>query len=244
LFQRFTHLCGLICLFAVGLPAQESRGQIIGRVSDPSGAVIPAAAVRAVNTGTNVATNATTSETGDFTLPFLVAGEYEVTVEVQGFKRFQRKGIAVRIQDSVSLNVTMQIGSNTESVEVTTESPILESSTASMGQVVDQRRIQDLPVNYNNALMLAQLGPGVTNLSTNNQTQTFTSSTPPTLRSTASRTTTWPSRSMARRITPAAAAGRAATSATRRRRARFPNSRSKPQSSMPVAGLAPDPAST
>jgi hypothetical protein len=63
-------------------------------------------------------------------------------------------------------------------VEVRDESPLLESSTASMGQVLDQRRIQELPVNYNNALMLAQLTPGVTNLSTNNQTQTFTSSTP------------------------------------------------------------------
>ncbi len=178
MFQRFLSICGLACLLTATLPAQESRGQIIGRVSDPSGAVIPGATVRAVNTGTNVATATTTSETGDFTLPFLVAGEYDVTVEVQGFKRFERKGIAVRIQDSVSVNVAMQMGSNAESVEVTTESPILESSTASMGQVVDQRRIQDLPVNYNNALMLAQLGPGVTNLSTNNQTQTFTSSTP------------------------------------------------------------------
>jgi hypothetical protein len=178
ILKRFAYLCSFICMLAMGLSAQESRGQIIGRVSDPSGAVIPGATVRAVDTGTNVVTNATTSETGDFTLPFLVAGDYEVSVEVQGFKRFQRKGIAVRIQDSVSLNVTMQIGSNTESVEVTAELPVLESSTASMGQVVDQRRIQDLPVNYNNALMLAQLGPGVTNLSTNNQTQTFTSSTP------------------------------------------------------------------
>jgi Carboxypeptidase regulatory-like domain len=121
MFKRFTYLCSLICLLATGLAAQESRGQIIGRVSDPSGAVIPGATVRAVDAGTNVATNATTSETGDFTLAFLVAGDYEVLVEAQGFKKFQRKGIAVRIQDSVSLNVTMQIGSNTESVEVTTE---------------------------------------------------------------------------------------------------------------------------
>ncbi len=178
MIKQLTYLCSLFCLIATGLSAQESRGQIIGRVSDPSGAVIPGAAVQAVNAGTNVVTNATTSETGDFTLPFLVAGDYEVTVEVQGFKKFQRKGIAVRIQDSVSLNVSLQVGSNTESVVVTAEATVLESSTASMGQVVDQRRIQDLPVNYNNALMLAQLGPGVTNLSTNNQTQTFTSSTP------------------------------------------------------------------
>jgi hypothetical protein len=176
--RRLSVVLGLLCLFSLVGAAQESRGQIIGRVSDPSGAVIVGAAIRAINVATNVATTASSTETGDFTLPFLVAGEYEVTVESQGFKKFERKGIAVRIQDSVSLSVTMQIGNNTESVEVRDESPLLESSTASMGQVLDQRRIQELPVNYNNALMLAQLTPGVTNLSTNNQTQTFTSSTP------------------------------------------------------------------
>src|SRR5260370_33522683 len=178
MFKRFTYVGRLICLLATGVAGEESRGQIIGRVSDPSGAVIPDATVRAVDAGTNVATNATTSGTGDFTLPFLVAGDYEVSVEAQGFKKFQRKGIAVRIQDSVSLNVTMQIGSNTESVEVTTELPVLEASTASMGQGVDQRRIQDLPVIYNNALMLAQLGPGFHNLSTKHHPHTVTTITP------------------------------------------------------------------
>jgi hypothetical protein len=176
--RQFGSLLFLLFSGVSMLSAQESRGQIIGRVSDPSGAVIAAASVHALNLATNVSTSATTSETGDFTLPFLVAGEYQVTVEVQGFKTYQRRGIPVRIQDSVTLNITLQLGSATESVEVTAEAPVLESSTASMGQVLDSRRIQDLPVNYNNALMLAQLGPGVTNLSTNNQTQTFTSSTP------------------------------------------------------------------
>ena len=78
--KRFTLLCSLLCVLAMGLSAQESRGQIIGRVSDPSGAIIPGATVRAMNTGTNVVTSATTGETGDFTLPFLVAGDYEVPV--------------------------------------------------------------------------------------------------------------------------------------------------------------------
>jgi hypothetical protein len=163
------------------LSAQETRGQILGRVTDPSGAVIVDAAVQAVNTATNVVTTGKTNQTGDFTLPFLVAGEYNLSVSAAGFKRFERKNLAVRIQDAITLNIKLAVGVATESVEVTDTPPILESSTASLGQIVDTHRIQDLPVNYENALMLASLGPGVTNLSTNNQTQTFTSSTPSSL---------------------------------------------------------------
>jgi hypothetical protein len=178
MLKRYVCLTAVLFVAAACASAQESRGQILGRVTDPSGAVIVGATVRATNAATNVVTTANTSETGDYTLPFLVAGDYEVSAESTGFKKIQRKGILVRIQDSVTLNLTLPIGTSSESIEVTAELPVLESSTASMGQVLDQRRIQELPVNYNNALMLAQLGPGVTNLSTNNQTQTFTSSTP------------------------------------------------------------------
>ena len=72
--------------------AQGSRGQILGRVTDPSGAVIVGATVRAMNTATNVVTTASTNQTGDYTLPFLVAGDYEVSVDAPGFKKIQRKG--------------------------------------------------------------------------------------------------------------------------------------------------------
>jgi len=163
------------------MPAQETRGQILGRVTDPSGAMVPGAVVKAINTGTNVVSTVTSNATGDFTMPYLVAGDYTVTVTLTGFKMFEQKGIAVRIQDAVTLNVKLEVGGTTETMEVKDQAPILESSTASLGQIVDSHRIADLPVNYDNPLMLAQLGPGVVNLSTNNQTQTFTSSTPSSL---------------------------------------------------------------
>jgi hypothetical protein len=163
---------------AVALPAQETRGQILGRVTDPSGAVVAGATVRALNTATGVVTGGISTGTGDYTVPFLVAGDYNVTVELAGFKKFERKGIQVRIQGAVILNVALELGSTTETMEVKDEAPILESSASSVGQIMDTRRIQDLPVNYDNPLMLASLSPGVINLSTNNQTQTFTSSTP------------------------------------------------------------------
>lgn len=170
----------LVCSFlaAAALPAQETRGRILGRVTDPTGAVVAGANVSAVNTATGVVTSGTSTATGDYTLPFLLAGNYDLTAEAAGFKKFERKGITVQMQASVTVNVALDLGSMTETVEVKSEAPILESQTSSLGQVIENRRIQDLPVNYDNALMLASLGPGVINLSTNNQTQTFTSSTP------------------------------------------------------------------
>ena len=176
--RRFASFCALLLASALALSAQETRGQILGRVTDPSGAVVVGATVKASNTATGVVTTTASTGTGDYTLPFLVAGQYDVTAELSGFKRFERKGIIVRIQDAVTLNISLNLGSASEVIEVKDDAPILESQTSSLGQIVDTRRIQDLPVNYDNALMLASLGPGVINLSTNNQTQTFTSSTP------------------------------------------------------------------
>jgi hypothetical protein len=176
--KKLLSVCLVFFAAALTVSAQETRGQILGRVTDPTGAVVAGAKIQALNTATGVVTTATSSVTGDYTLPFLVAGAYDITVELSGFKKFERKDITVQIQGVVTLNIALQLGSVTETMEVKSEAPILESQTSSLGQIVDTRRIQDLPVNYDNALMLASLGPGVTNLSTNNQTQTFTSSTP------------------------------------------------------------------
>lgn len=168
----------LMYFSALTLAGQETRGQILGRVTDPQGAVVVGGTVTAQNAATGVTATASTNGTGDYTLPFLVAGSYDVTVTAPGFKKYEQKNISVRIQDAITLNVRLEIGAATEVVEVKDSSPLLESSTASLGQIVDRQRIANLPVNYDNALMLSQLGPGVVNLSTNNQTQTFTSSTP------------------------------------------------------------------
>jgi hypothetical protein len=176
--KNFVRFSSLLILFALASPAQETRGQILGRVTDPSGAVVVGADVTALNTATGVSSSGVTNGTGDYTLPFLVAGSYDITVAAPGFKKFEDKNILVRIQDAITLNVKLELGVTTEVMQITDAPPVLEASTASLGQVIDTRRISNLPVNYDNALMLAQLGPGVTNLSTNNQTQTFTSSTP------------------------------------------------------------------
>lgn len=153
--------------------AQETRGQILGRVVDPSGAVVVGVGVQAVNTATNVRTTAVTNQSGDYVLPFLVPGTYTVTVEAPGFKRFVQEGISVQVNDKVTLNVTLEIGPTTETVRVVSDAPLVDASTASMGQVVDHRRILELPLKDGNPIMLSSLAPGVLNLTTGGWTRPF-----------------------------------------------------------------------
>jgi len=160
--MRVLLLCPILALASLpGLRAQDARGDILGRVSDPSGALVAGATVRAVRTATNVQSTVTTSETGDYTLAFLLPGEYEVSVEATGFKKFVQKGITVRVSEKTTLNLTLELGSIAETVMVVGEAPLVESASASLGQVVDQRRISELPLKDGNPIMLSHLSPGV-----------------------------------------------------------------------------------
>lgn len=161
-------LCLLICLSCTLIPtkAQETRGTIMGRVVDESNAVIPGASVEALNVDTGVRTTATSNDTGDFAVPFLVPGTYTVTVELPGFKRFVRSGINVRVNDRITINAVLEVGEVTESVQVVAESPLLDTSTASMGQVIDSRTILEIPLKDGMVLMMATMSPGVLNLGT------------------------------------------------------------------------------
>ena len=158
--------------------AQETRGQILGRVMDAAGAVVAGAKVRAVNAETNVATSATTNHTGDYVLPFLIPGPYEVSVEMDGFHRFLQEDITVQVDDKVTLNVKLEIGAVTESVNVTAEAPMMDAADASMGQVIDSRSIGELPLKDGNPIMLAELSPGVSSLATGGMSRPFDNSNP------------------------------------------------------------------
>src|SRR5438128_793505 len=84
--------------------AQESRGTILGRVVDASGAVMPGVDVKAINTATTVTVSAQTNEAGSFNIPFLLPGTYRITAEISGFKRFIQEGVQVRVSETVELN--------------------------------------------------------------------------------------------------------------------------------------------
>lgn len=142
---------------------QDSRGAISGRVTDSSGAILPSAQVRATNIQTGVSVEARSNESGLYTLPYLLPGVYDITVELGGFKKLERRKIEVRVNDNVSLDLMLTVGDVTESVQVTAATPLLETSNVSLGQVVDQRRMTELPIASGNAAELVLLAPGTSN---------------------------------------------------------------------------------
>jgi hypothetical protein len=152
-----------ILFFAAPLCAQDARGSIVGRLTDATGAVLTGADVRATNVATAVVASTRTNQSGNYTLPYLVPGVYMVTTEMQGFKRFVRENVQVRVNDVVQVNIAMELGDVTESVQVTAETPLLTTTEASLGQVIDERRVNELPLFAGNALDLVHLAPGTVN---------------------------------------------------------------------------------
>lgn len=154
----------VVAVGTVGLVfAQETRSTIVGRLTDSSGAVILGGEVRATNNSTGVAAVAKTNEAGNFTLPYLLPGPYKVQASLQGFKTVVREGIELRTNEAVEVNLTLEVGATSETVEVKGETPLLQTVDASLGQVVDQRRIQELPSFGSSPMTLVQLAPGVIN---------------------------------------------------------------------------------
>jgi hypothetical protein len=163
--RRLFSLClFVICSLAFTslTTAQEFRGSITGRVMDAAGAVVPGAQVAVTNTATNTSTWAMTDESGDYTVLFLTPSLYDVSVEASGFKKLLRQGIEVRVGDKLTLDLTLEVGEVAETVNVLTETPLLEAATASSGQVIDRRRISELPLSDGNPFVLSRLAPGIT----------------------------------------------------------------------------------
>jgi hypothetical protein len=122
---------------------------------------VTTATVKATNTATNAAVSTAVNEAGSFEIPYLISGVYVVTVEAAGFKRAVRNGIQLRVGDRITLDFALLLGDVAESVQVTGETPLLETSTAGIGLVMDQRRVQELPVVGGNPFYLTRLSAGV-----------------------------------------------------------------------------------
>jgi hypothetical protein len=154
-------LTTLVLLMHLPARAQETRGTILGRVTDPSSAVIVGVTVDAVNTNTAVHTAATTNASGDYLLPFLIPGTYTVTAEAAGFKKMVRQNIEVRVAERITIDLLMELGQATESVQVTSQTPLVDTSTVSMGQVLPTRTILELPLIGGNTILMGGYSPGV-----------------------------------------------------------------------------------
>ena len=146
------------------LAAQNPYGRITGRVTDSAGAVIPDALVRVVHTETGVETQTASNAEGYYEAVNLNPGPYRITVEMRGFKRYERSGVELRVGDVLDIPAVLEVGQLTETVTVTAEAPLLESSNADMGQVVDSRQVEDLPLPGGSVAFLMQLTPGVISL--------------------------------------------------------------------------------
>jgi hypothetical protein len=141
--------------------AQVESARVVGTVRDASDAVVPGATVSVTNTETNVTRTAVTGDAGDFVVTDLKPGTYTATVERAGFKKSEEAPFKLDVNQVVRLNVALVIGSADEKVEVTAAEPLIESQTSSIGQVIEEKQVHDLPLNGRNFIQLAYLSPGV-----------------------------------------------------------------------------------
>ncbi|MBM3737901.1 MAG: carboxypeptidase regulatory-like domain-containing protein, partial [Acidobacteria bacterium] len=146
-------------LFPVLAPAQTTAG-VAGTITDDSGAAIPGVAVTVTNTGTGFRRETVTDETGFYQHLLLPPGTYSLTAQKTGFRQATREALRLEVNQRADVDVSLQVGAVTENVEVTGVAPLLESSTSSVGQVIESKAITDLPLNGRNFLQLAILSNG------------------------------------------------------------------------------------
>ena len=156
------HLLGLILILGWTLSTygQVESGRFVGHITDIQGAAIPHAIVKATNTGTNIVQTALTDSTGDFVITPVAAGNYSLTVSATGFQTINAASIEVQVGQIVREDLEMKVGEATTTIEVTTESPLLSTDTATLGTVVTNQQLTDLPLNGRGFYRLAELTPG------------------------------------------------------------------------------------
>src|SRR5205809_4873606 len=151
----------LLTLLASPALGQSTGGRILGRVADPSGAVLANVSVRITNQATGVARDTKTNGSGDYTFVEVAPGNYTAEFEQKGFKRNVQKDVTVDVNQAVTLNSTLQIGATAETVEVTSEAPLVDITSTQLGAVVNDRSVSQLPLNARDTYQFLQLQPGV-----------------------------------------------------------------------------------
>src|SRR3984885_10053549 len=164
--RHFCLICSCILLALLFSPtvmlAQTDTATIVGTVVDQSGAALPNAAVTLTNLGTNQKTVVKTDSAGSFVATPLKIGDYSIAVEAQGFKSATQTGVTLNVQDRLRVDFTMQIVSLSERVVVNTAAPQLQSESSTLGEVIDSKQVEELPLNGRDYTQLASLTTGVT----------------------------------------------------------------------------------
>ena len=159
--NRLIRVLGLSLLFVSSAFAQQISGSIRGTVADPTGAVIQGAVITARQVETGLSRQTSTGRDGSYLLPELPIGAYRLEVDAKGFQRYVREGIALNVNETLSVPVRLAIGSETQEVQVHEDAQLIQTSVTSLGKVVLQREILDLPLNGRNFSQLGLLQPGV-----------------------------------------------------------------------------------
>src|SRR5690348_15725616 len=157
----FTAFAAMLFLGAVPLHAQVDTGSILGTVTDASGGAVAGANVTLTNEGTNVTLTTTTGADGSYTFTPVRTGRYKVSASFQGFQTVERPHVVVNVGSDVLVNFALKPGAVSQTVEVNSAPPVLETQDASVGQVIDSRNVDNLPLNGRNFTFLAQLAAGV-----------------------------------------------------------------------------------
>jgi len=158
--SRLVAVLGLFVVGAILSRAQNVTGSVAGVVKDPSGSVVPSITVLAINEGTGARFQTTTDSDGQYTIRAVPIGVYSLTAEAQGFKRFETVGVRLQVNEVARVDITLAIGATTETVTVNSEVVTVDTTTAVLKTVVDQKRIEELPLNGRNPTQLVRLVVG------------------------------------------------------------------------------------
>ena len=140
----------------------QTFAEVTGAVTDPSGAVVAGATITITNTATNQVREVESNESGNYTVPFLVPGLYDLTAEQEGFKLASRTGVELQVGDFARVDFDMEVGVVTEVVEVFGGAPLLDTESTAVGTVIENKRIIELPLNGRNYLQMIALSTNVT----------------------------------------------------------------------------------
>lgn len=160
-FVKLLALAILLAGFAGSLLSQTTTGRITGTVTDASGAVIPGVEVVVRNPATGLTRNVVTNESGTYQVPLLPPSLYEVEAALPGFRREVRSGITVAVEAVVRVDFTLRVGELQDEIKVTADAPLVQSDTATLGQVMDSRKVTDIPLNARHFMRLTVLTTGV-----------------------------------------------------------------------------------
>ncbi len=164
IFLNATAFIVFVMMLVCSVNAQETRATLSGTVTDPSGATLVGAKLALSNVATGVTANAVTNGQGEYRFLFIDPGTYKMTADVAGFESYVQNGIVLNMSQASTVDIHMKVGSQSDTIEVTSEAPLLETEKSDRGVVLPQRSVEELPLGVRNPIELVEAVPGVTQI--------------------------------------------------------------------------------